>query len=525
MLNAASTDPSLPQELRMELQALQKEYAASLEAQEILTQQKEQAEEKGKLALDQLAELEQELRQAERAQRETEAERDEQVQALESEIEDKEETIKRLTSQVSEVSKSTHDNQGLLDELDILREKLSVAGKFEAKLSKATKRLEGMEQLMEEKSLLEEQLNEVMKSKVELEAAAGRDADRKGEVNEWRTRATELEGTVRELKEESSAKDAEMERVKEEANTLQADNQSLKTANLELTNQLAMKDEEEDDTLGGYGLSSPTGLDFQSNMAEKERVMRLEQENIDLKAALEAAGAEAAGAEAAGAVQVELAALQARADAAEASVGSLTQEKEAAEKEVARLKEQLTKAVNVASMLKQKVKDKDEQLMAQAQGVSQDAGASAATEVRVGQLEEALREKEQELASATKLTETEALRREEKIAALQDEVSNLTEQLQQNKTDLVQGSEMAGQKLAVQDLQNKMHDKDKQIENLKSTLDESTKLKDSEIRLISTAFYEIGLEVQQRWRAPPPGRSWLAVQRKKLQSERAPFGK
>ena len=70
----------------------------------------------------------------------------------------------------------------------------------------------------------------------------------------------------------------------------------------------------------------------------------------------------------------------------------------------------------------------------------------------------------------------------------------------------------------------KLHEKDKQLENLKSTLDESTKLMDNEIKLVSTAFYEIGLELQQRWRAPPQPRSWLGVQRRRLQQERAPFG-
>ena len=81
-----------------------------------------------------------------------------------------------------------------------------------------------------------------------------------------------------------------------------------------------------------------------------------------------------------------------------------------------------------------------------------------------------------------------------------------------------------GQQLAVQNLQNQLHEKDKALENLKSTLDESTKLKDSEIKLVSTAFYEIGLELQQRWRAPPQPRSWLGAHRKRLQSERAPAG-
>ena len=76
----------------------------------------------------------------------------------------------------------------------------------------------------------------------------------------------------------------------------------------------------------------------------------------------------------------------------------------------------------------------------------------------------------------------------------------------------------------MQQLQNQLHEKDKQLENLKSTLDESTKLKDNEIKLVSTAFYEIGLELQQRWRAPPQPRSWLGVQRRRLQQERAPFG-
>lgn len=84
-------------------------------------------------------------------------------------------------------------------------------------------------------------------------------------------------------------------------------------------------------------------------------------------------------------------------------------------------------------------------------------------------------------------------------------------------------AQMPGHELGIQNLQAQMNEKDKQLENLKSTLDEATKLKDNEIKLVSTAFYEIGLELQQRWRAPPQPKSWLGTQRRKLQQERAPF--
>ena len=36
--------------------------------------------------------------------------------------------------------------------------------------------------------------------------------------------------------------------------------------------------------------------------------------------------------------------------------------------------------------------------------------------------------------------------------------------------------------------------------NTKQQLEETTKLKDHEIKLVSTAFYEVGLELQKRWK-------------------------
>merc|ERR1712159_254920 len=89
------------------------------------------------------------------------------------------------------------------------------------------------------------------------------------------------------MKQEADAQETALSQASDQVNALQADNQSLKTSNLELTNQLAMKDDDDDEmSLGGF--SSPTGgMDFASSMAEKERVMRLEQENNDLKATVE----------------------------------------------------------------------------------------------------------------------------------------------------------------------------------------------------------------------------------------------
>jgi len=305
------------------------------------------------------------------------------LQSLELSIEEKDNTIKRLTEQVSKASKSTQDSRALLDELDILREKLAGAGKAEAKLAKLTKRLEATEQVAEEKRAIEEQLNTVLKEKIELEAAAGRSTGLKGEMDDWKQQVTEAEDKAAELTAQVERQNVELQASREELSAAQVEIQALKTDNLSLSNELALKDDDDDD---GLGMGSPGGLDFQSSMAEKERVMRLEQENKDLQAALKAAqtggtGNAAGDAKAAKEIEALKAKLDAQQEEATASLQraekkqqEVSVEAAVAKKECERLKEQLTKAVGVAGLLKTKnadfqkmLKEKDNQLMANAQ--------------------------------------------------------------------------------------------------------------------------------------------------------------
>jgi len=183
-LAAASVDMSLPQELRDELASLQRDHANLTEAHEKLESEAEAMRKKEKSSKAEVEELKNAASESADFAREVEADSESQISQLESQLEDKDATIKRLTNQVSEASKSSEDNRAILDELDLLREKLSGAGKDQAKLAKVTKRLEQMEQISEEKKQMEAELNRVLKEKTELEAQAGRATDLKGEAKD-----------------------------------------------------------------------------------------------------------------------------------------------------------------------------------------------------------------------------------------------------------------------------------------------------------------------------------------------------
>eukprot|EP00658_Telonema_sp_P-2_P020963 TRINITY_DN18323_c0_g1_i2.p2 TRINITY_DN18323_c0_g1~~TRINITY_DN18323_c0_g1_i2.p2 ORF type:complete len:135 (+),score=37.51 TRINITY_DN18323_c0_g1_i2:192-596(+) len=83
-------------------------------------------------------------------------------------------------------------------------------------------------------------------------------------------------------------------------------------------------------------------------------------------------------------------------------------------------------------------------------------------------------------------------------------------------------AEMQAHKLTIQSLQAQLSEQEKNLANTKQQLDESTKLKDNEIRLVSTAFYEVGLELQKRWKAPQIGKTWLSKRRQQINQERRP---
>eukprot|EP00656_Telonema_subtile_P007375 TRINITY_DN13464_c0_g1_i3.p1 TRINITY_DN13464_c0_g1~~TRINITY_DN13464_c0_g1_i3.p1 ORF type:complete len:172 (-),score=78.74 TRINITY_DN13464_c0_g1_i3:105-620(-) len=76
------------------------------------------------------------------------------LESAQQQLESRDDEIKGLRRQINE-KKSQNDNQALLDELDVLRDKLVNAQKNEVLLAKAKKRLEEMSELPNEIKSLE----------------------------------------------------------------------------------------------------------------------------------------------------------------------------------------------------------------------------------------------------------------------------------------------------------------------------------------------------------------------------------
>ena len=70
-------------------------------------------------------------------------------------------------------------------------------------------------------------------------------------------------------------------------------------------------------------------------------------------------------------------------------------------------------------------------------------------------------------------------------------------------TSADESQEVQAHRRTIQSLQTQLTEQEKNLANTKQQLEESTKLKDNEIKLVSTAFYEVGLELQKRWKVFP----------------------
>lgn len=215
----------------------------------------------------------------------------------------------------------------------------------------------------------------------------------------------------------------------------------------------------------------------------------------------------------------------------------LTEQLGISEQEITRLKEAYTKAVQVCQSLKTRLSAKQ---------------ASGAGEERADQLQQEVNTTEQKLHEAQeraceaeralqgKASEMRAL--EDDLKCVHEETEGLKERLReivsQNEmlnrrlehnehSQMVQSdenSELATHKMTIQSLQSQLAEQEKNLANTKQQLDESTKLKDNEIKLVSTAFYEVGLELQKRWKAPQVGKTWLSKRRQMINQERRPTG-
>eukprot|EP00656_Telonema_subtile_P007373 TRINITY_DN13464_c0_g1_i1.p1 TRINITY_DN13464_c0_g1~~TRINITY_DN13464_c0_g1_i1.p1 ORF type:complete len:546 (-),score=268.28 TRINITY_DN13464_c0_g1_i1:247-1884(-) len=463
------------------------------------------------------------------------------LESAQQQLESRDDEIKGLRRQINE-KKSQNDNQALLDELDVLRDKLVNAQKNEVLLAKAKKRLEEMSELPNEIKSLEEQNAMLVKEASTAAGSAGKANTFKVNLEGANSQIVGLEGTIQELKAQLALKDKEIQRSQEVQNGLLGENQQLKTSNLELQQEIALQDDFDaspGSNLGGLGMSgglrdSMANAESGAALAEAQALnAHLQQENEALHTSI-AGLEERVSSQKLQEINYETTEDKLTAQQAEAQreIARLSEQLQITDQEVARLKEAYTKAVQVAQSLKSRLSAKqtntagEDQLAELQQQLDYTENKLQAAEEKAATAEHSLQSRgsemralDGELKSAQE--ENEGLKDRLREVVAQGEMLNRrldnTESSQMGDTQ-----EMSAHKLTIQSLQTQLAEKEKSLCNTQQQLDESAKLKDHEIKLVSTAFFEVGLELQKRWKAPQLNKTWLSKRRQTLNERRGP---
>lgn len=523
---------SFSDELREELEALQMEHAR---LQEEHDQLQEECDGKVDTLQAKVNEFKADAHDLKVQLRERDAQAEDLQIDLESQqqqLESREEQLKKLRKQMEEKD-TQNDNQGLLDELDVLRDKLQHAQKNEAMLAKAKKKLEDMSDLQTQVTSLEQQNAMLLQERDSLSKSTAKAGSVKANLDGANSQIADMEQQITDLTQQVAAVQQDLQTAQDAQRSTLAENQSLKTSNLELQQEIALNDDDSGTPLGmqlGGDLMSGFGeAENSAALAEQQAIVaQLQQENESLKATIAATASKDAGAEADR--MQESAAQQAE---AQREITKLTEQLAITDGEVVRLKEAYTKAVQVCQTLKTRLQDTTKQ--------SGEVGAE-----KLAELQEMVNSKEtqvQDLEERACGAERELQSKGTEMRALEDDLSFAREEnegLRNRLTELSSQNEMAQRQLAdsasagstdesaemsahkqtIASMQVQLTEQEKNLANTKQQLEETTKLKDHEIKLVSTAFYEVGLELQKRWKSPQVGKTWLSKKRQQISQER-----
>eukprot|EP00657_Telonema_sp_P-1_P002875 TRINITY_DN1666_c0_g2_i1.p1 TRINITY_DN1666_c0_g2~~TRINITY_DN1666_c0_g2_i1.p1 ORF type:complete len:418 (+),score=172.29 TRINITY_DN1666_c0_g2_i1:229-1482(+) len=206
---------SFSEDLRDELDALQAKY------DELHTSFTEQGEESESLR-ERVKQLSQELKESKNKAHDlkgqlkhAEVKADDlqiDVDSSKQQVEAREEQIKQMRKQIEE-KQSQDSNQALLDELDVLRDKLLNAQKNEALLSKAKKKLEELPELQAQIKSLEETNATLVKERNTAAGSSSKASTIKADLDGAHSQITKLEDQIKELKAQVSSGERELDKA------------------------------------------------------------------------------------------------------------------------------------------------------------------------------------------------------------------------------------------------------------------------------------------------------------------------
>ncbi|KAG7380913.1 Protein Hook 1 [Phytophthora pseudosyringae] len=219
---------------------------------------------------------------------------DNEVHALQMQMEEKDLELNRVKRESGErLMMLENEVRRQADELDISRSKLGTLNKLEASVTKYKKKLEEMNSLRAQVRELENLNAQYLDKVVDLESTIKTMPGLKSLVEKYKNQVVELETANVQASSNLNVKEQKIRRLQEELDSALGGKEFLESQVEELRTQLSSMQyrESNDDAMAagessavnGGGLSADMLLGRDSVSGLRERVARLERENVELK--------------------------------------------------------------------------------------------------------------------------------------------------------------------------------------------------------------------------------------------------
>lgn len=397
--------------------------------------------------------------------------------------------LRETQAKNEELQRLADETRGLRDELDILRDTSSKVSQYESTLDSYKKRLQEMGDLRRQIKVLEDKNTDYMQHNMELEEELKKSGSYKPQLELYKKQVSELhdqlaeevkkrdraEFELRKLTEKMAALQSEKERLTEERDKLREVNEELRLAQLQLggaSSPLGTASRPGD-------ARSPSELDTLEQIPTdvKEKLLRLQHENRQLRSQVASGGARPDQEEAYRALLADL-----------------------------RTRETSLQADN--RRLNQRVMELQSRLEEGAAGAAAGSSASRAYSLeqelqnktmQIGEME--IRLAEQAARSAEQ--QEQMARRDAEMAAMEERYKKYLEKAKSviRSLDPKASSGAAGGGGASADvsvLRHQLAEKERLLEVMEKENEKTKSIREAEERLITTAFYNFGSQIHRQ---------------------------
>ncbi|KFM58220.1 Protein Hook-like protein, partial [Stegodyphus mimosarum] len=407
---------------------------------------------------------------------------------LKAKVENQKKEIVDLQQKNEELQRLAEESQSMKDELDVLRHTSDKINVYEATIESYKKKLEDMSDLKRQLKVLEGKNTHYMQQCMELEEELKKTVMTKTQVDMYKKQVQELQSRLSEETKRADKAEFEKKRALEKLNSIQQEKDRLvieRDSLKESLEELRCMQLQKESTHEGSGNEASMG---DSELLDavppeiREKLIRLQHENKILKLNEGTT------------VDKQLTLIQSMLDDARSRVNELETDNRLANQRIMELESQIedlhakqsTVTVQEDSELKQKLssaikRQKETDVEIQNYNVTIESLESQieASVCKNQQLQECLNRKDEEMKAM-----------EERYRRYLEKAKNVIKTLDPKKN--------AYSHLDVVSLKAQLLEKEKIISNLEKEADKARALHDMEDKIITTAFYNLGAQLQKR---------------------------